>query len=102
MEQERLQKYMAKSGVASRRHSEELIRDGKVTVNGIVITEMGYKVSTSDIIKVDGIEIAKEEKKYYVMNKPDNVRPKTPLTEIQKDKEMRIRKLARGKKRKYE
>ena len=70
MEQERLQKYMAKSGVASRRHSEELIRDGKVTVNGIVITEMGYKVSTSDIIKVDGIEITKEEKKYYVMNKP--------------------------------
>lgn len=70
MEQERLQKYMAKSGVASRRHSEELIRDGKVTVNGIVITEMGYKVSTYDIIKVDGIEIAKEEKKYYVMNKP--------------------------------
>jgi len=36
------------------------------------------------------------------MSKPDNVRPKTPLTEIQKDKEMRIRKLVRGKKRRYE
>lgn len=43
-----------------------------------------------------------DELRYYVMSKPDNVRPKTPLTEIQKDKEMRIRKLARGKKRKYE
>ena len=43
-----------------------------------------------------------DELRDYVMSKPDNVRPKTPLTEIQKDKEMRIRKLARGKKRKYE
>lgn len=43
-----------------------------------------------------------DELRYYVMSKPDNVRPKTPLTEIQKDKEMRIRKLVRGKKRKYE
>ncbi len=43
-----------------------------------------------------------DELRYYVMSKPDNVRPKTPLTEIQKDKEMRIRKLVRGKKRRYE
>ena len=43
MEQERLQKYMARSGVASRRHSKELIKEGKVKVNGVVITEMGYK-----------------------------------------------------------
>lgn len=70
MEQERLQKYMAKSGVASRRHSEELIREGKVAVNGVIITEMGYKVSSNDIVTVNGIEILKEEKKYYVMNKP--------------------------------
>lgn len=70
MEQERLQKYMAKSGVASRRHSEELIREGKVAVNGVIITEMGYKVSSNDIVTVNGVEILKEEKKYYVMNKP--------------------------------
>lgn len=70
MEQERLQKYMAKSGVASRRHSEELIKEGKVSVNGIIVTEMGFKVSSNDIIKVEGVEITKEEKKYYVMNKP--------------------------------
>ena len=66
----RLQKYMARSGVASRRHSEELIKDGKVKVNGVVITEMGYKVSKNDIVEVNGMEITIEEKKYYVMNKP--------------------------------
>lgn len=70
MENERLQKYMARSGVASRRHSEQLIKDGKVKVNGIVITEMGYKISKGDIVSVDGVEINKEELKYYVMNKP--------------------------------
>ncbi len=67
---DRLQKYMAQSGVASRRHSEELIKEGKVSVNGEVITEMGYKVKNSDIITVNGIPIAKEEYKYYVINKP--------------------------------
>ena len=70
MEQERLQKYMARSGVASRRHSEELIKEGKVKVNGQVVTEMGYKVSKHDIVEVNGMEIAKEELKYFVMNKP--------------------------------
>jgi len=70
MEKERLQKYMARSGVASRRHSEELIKEGKVKVNGQVITEMGYKISKGDVVEVDGLEITKEELKYYVMNKP--------------------------------
>lgn len=67
---ERLQKYMARSGVASRRRSEQLIKEGKVTVNGKVITEMGYKVSLNDVVKVDGLELDIEELKYYVMNKP--------------------------------
>lgn len=70
MEQERLQKYMAKSGVASRRHSEELIKLGQVTVNGVVVTEMGYKVGKNDVVAVNGIEIVNETLKYYVMNKP--------------------------------
>lgn len=70
MEQERLQKYMARSGVASRRHSEELIKEGKVSVNGVVITEMGYKVSKGDIVTVNGMEVTIEDKKYFVMNKP--------------------------------
>lgn len=67
---ERLQKYMARSGVASRRRSEQLIKEGKVTVNGKVITEMGHKVSLNDVVKVDGLELDIEELKYYVMNKP--------------------------------
>lgn len=70
MGQERLQKYMARSGVASRRHSEQLIKEGKVTVNDNIITEMGYKVSKGDIVKVNGLEITIEEKKYFVINKP--------------------------------
>lgn len=70
MELERLQKFMARSGVASRRRSEELIKDGKVTVNGNVITEMGFKVSKNDIVEVDGVQITIEDLKYYVINKP--------------------------------
>jgi len=67
----RLQKYMAHCGVASRRHSEELIRSGKVKVNGKVITEMGFLVSDQDIVEVEGKIIKKEDKKIYIMlNKP--------------------------------
>ena len=70
MELERLQKFMARSGVASRRRSEELIKEGKVTVNGNVITEMGFKVSKNDVVEVDGVQLAIEDLKYYVINKP--------------------------------
>ena len=70
MELERLQKYMARSGVASRRRSEQLIKEGKVCVNGVVITEMGYKISKNDVVTIEGVEILLEEKKYFVMNKP--------------------------------
>jgi 23S rRNA pseudouridine2605 synthase len=67
---ERLQKIMASSGVASRRKCEEMIKAGRVTVNGKVITELGFKASYSDEIRVDGSQIAREDKVYYVMNKP--------------------------------
>ena len=67
---ERLQKIMASCGVASRRASEELILNGHVTVNGKVIRELGFKASYSDDIRVDGNQIAKEDKVYYVLNKP--------------------------------
>lgn len=67
---ERLQKFLARCGVASRRKSEELIKDGHVTVNGIVITEMGYKVSSKDVVKVEGETVEVTEKIYLVMNKP--------------------------------
>ena len=58
---ERLQKVLAKSGVASRRKSEELIRDGHVKVNGKKVTEMGIKVDSTDKIEVQGVPITQED-----------------------------------------
>ena len=67
----RLQVFLAHSGVASRRASEKIILDGRVSVNGIVVTELGTKVSEKDEILVDGKKISLEEKKRYVLlNKP--------------------------------
>lgn len=70
---ERLQKVIANSGVTSRRKAEELILNGKVKVNGEVILTMGKQVSPSDEIEVDGMVISKEEKVYYLLNKPREV-----------------------------
>ena len=78
---ERLQKVIANSGVTSRRKAEELIQNGKVKVNGEVITTLGYKVNTSDNIEVNGISISKEEKVYYILNKPREV-----ITSVEDDK----------------
>ncbi len=67
----RLQLYMARSGVASRRASEGIILDGRVTVNGAVVTELGTKVGQGDVVCVDGKEIhPEEEKRYVLLNKP--------------------------------
>lgn len=70
---ERLQKVIAESGYTSRRKAEELIVAGKVFVNGKRITELGTKVSGEDIITIDGISITKEDKVYYLLNKPRGV-----------------------------
>ncbi len=70
---ERLQKVLASSGVASRRKSEELILAGRVFVNGEKITSLGTKVDGGDIITVDGKQIQKENKEYYLLNKPRGV-----------------------------
>ncbi len=63
---ERLQKVIAESGIASRRKAEELIKEGKVQVNGKIITELGTKVSTSDEIIIDNKVLKKETKEYYL------------------------------------
>ena len=70
---ERLQKVIANSGIASRRKAEELIKDGKVKVNGNVITELGTKVTDKDKIEVNNKPIIKEEKVYFLLNKPRGV-----------------------------
>ena len=70
---ERLQKVIASSGYTSRRKAEELIAKGHVKVNGIVVTELGTKVTNKDQVIVDGSLITKEDKVYYVLNKPRGV-----------------------------
>lgn len=67
----RLHKYIAQCGVASRRHAEEMIKAGKVRVNGVKVTELGTLVTDRDEVEVDGKRIKKENKLVYIMlNKP--------------------------------
>lgn len=70
---ERLQKLIAESGYTSRRKAEELIKQGKVFVNGKKITELGTKASFGDEIIVEGNLIEYEEKDYYLFYKPRGV-----------------------------
>ena len=67
---ERLQKVIANAGVCSRRKAEELILQGKVSVNGDIVKELGTKVSSSDEVLVNGKAINIEKKEYYLLNKP--------------------------------
>ena len=68
----RLQKYLALCGIASRRKAEAMISDGRVAVNGIVVTAMGTQVDEkTDIVLVDGVRAVPEAEKYYLAyNKP--------------------------------
>jgi 23S rRNA pseudouridine2605 synthase len=73
--EERLQKIIARAGVASRRHAEELISSGQVAVNGQTVTELGAKADAErDHIRVAGKLLhASETKVYIALNKPDGV-----------------------------
>lgn len=66
----RLNKYVANSGVCSRRDADIYISSGNVTVNGKAVTEMGYKVNPGDVVKFDGRLLNPEKKEYVVLNKP--------------------------------
>ncbi|MFQ5876129.1 MAG: pseudouridine synthase [Acidobacteriota bacterium] len=68
----RLHKYLAEAGVASRREAEAMIRDGRVEVNGMVVTRLGTHVDPgSDAVRVDGRRIgAARPRLYYLLNKP--------------------------------
>ncbi len=91
---ERLQKYIANSGFTSRRKAEELITAGKVKVNGKVVRELGVKVSGGETIEIDGVVLSKEDKVYYILNKPrgiissssDEAGRKTVVDLIEEDK----------------
>jgi pseudouridine synthase len=70
----RLQKLLSMSGVASRRAAETLIRQGRVTVNGATVTELGTKAEPGDDIRVDGRRLkGRERLRYLLLNKPRGV-----------------------------
>lgn len=66
----RLNKYIANSGICSRREADIYIAAGSVTVNGQVVIEMGYKVKLTDEVRFDGRLINPEKKEYVLLNKP--------------------------------
>ncbi len=66
----RLNKYIANSGICSRRDADMHISIGSITVNGKVVTEMGYKVKLDDEVRFDGARITPEKKAYVLLNKP--------------------------------
>ena len=66
----RLNKYIANSGICSRREADMHISIGSVTVNGKVITEMGFKVLLDDDVRFDGSRVSPEKKAYVLLNKP--------------------------------
>lgn len=63
----RLQKIIAQAGIASRRKAEELIKSGRVSVNGTIVRQLGFQAGEGDVIAVDGREIKESEKKVYIM-----------------------------------
>lgn len=71
---ERLQKILARAGIASRRHAEELIVNGRVRVNGRVVTELGSRADTEkDRVEVDGKRLVAEKPVYLLLHKPRGV-----------------------------
>lgn len=93
---ERLQKVIASTGYCSRRKAEELIKSGKVLVNGNRVIELGTKVGSSDVVTINGVMLKKEEKEYVILNKPrgvvtttnDELDRKTVLDLIETDKRL--------------
>jgi len=95
---ERLQKVLAQAGVASRRHAERLILDGRVSVNGEKVSALGTKVGNQDHIEVDGNPVQRsEELHYYLLNKPVSVitsasdpRGRPTVVDLMKDVPVRV------------
>ena len=94
----RLNKYIAQSGVASRRKADELTIQGKVKINGAVMKEPGYDVAESDVVEVEGHTVKHDSKKVYIMlNKPkgyitsaDDEKDRPTVSELVADIEERL------------
>ena len=94
---ERLQKVIAQSGYCSRRKAETLISERKVHVNGVICDVLGTKVSSKDVISVNGRTITREDKIYYVLYKPEGY---ISTTSDEKDRR-KVTDLVPGDKRVY-
>lgn len=68
----RLNKFIANTGICSRREADKFIEAGVVSVNGIGITEMGYRISPTDTVKFNGQTLRSENLRYVLLNKPKN------------------------------
>ena len=68
----RLNKFIANAGICSRREADKFIEAGVVTVNGVGVTEMGHRVSSTDIVKFNGRTLKTDKKRYLLLNKPRN------------------------------
>ncbi len=66
----RLNKYLSNAGICSRREADVLIATGVVSVNDVIVTELGYKIKSTDVVKYDGGTIKSETKRYVLLNKP--------------------------------
>ncbi len=66
----RLNKYISGTGLCSRREADEYIKNGLITVNGKVITELGVKIKYSDVVKYNGKSLTEKKKIYILLNKP--------------------------------
>ncbi|MGA1792875.1 MAG: pseudouridine synthase [Thermoplasmatota archaeon] len=73
MEPVRLQRYLARCGLGSRRACEELIEEGRVSVNGETVREPGSRIGKDDLVKVDGKVVLPTELRYFIINKPPGV-----------------------------
>lgn len=66
----RLNKFLSNAGICSRREADVLINTGVVSINGVIVTEMGYKVKPTDVVQYDGQTITTGTKRYVLLNKP--------------------------------
>jgi 23S rRNA pseudouridine2605 synthase len=93
----RLNKYIANSGVCSRRDADLYIQSGNVKVNGEPVTEMGYKVKPGDVVNFDGSLVIPEKKEYVLLNKPKNFTTSADEEDIQRNVSELIRTATKSK-----
>jgi 23S rRNA pseudouridine2605 synthase len=67
---QRLNKFLSNAGICSRREADVLIQSGAISVNGVIVTELGYKIKPGDKVQYDGDTVHTDKKRYILVNKP--------------------------------